>query len=243
MVRRYLGGKGAKGYYRRFCVLPAEIQCRRASEIEIQPEPPPEGRAVLGEGSPQNGARGIVAPHHAGIHLHPVDDVAPRERDCIAHLQAVDRARHVADLADEPYADVSERMNPEKFRAAVAEKGDLDREAFHLGRRALRQSQKSRKGIACALDCRGHDGIVERKIDEFVALGLLHDRLAVGQLRGSRAGGADDKRKSFGRPAQRMSRRHGRRLSGAGAWRAGRYGLVVAAVGEVQSRKGCFWPR
>jgi hypothetical protein len=77
-------------------------------------------------------------------------------------------------------------------------------------------------------------------MDEFVALGFLHDRLTVGRLRGGRAGGAEDERKTFGRPAQRMSRRHGRRLSGASAWRAGRYGLVVAEGGKVQCGRAVF---
>ncbi len=136
-------------------------------------------------------------------------------------------------------ADMRERMNPEEFRTAVAEQGDLDREAFHVGRRMFRQSQKSRKRITRALYRRRHDGIVEREIDEFIALGHLHDRLAVGRLRGGRARGAEDERKAFGRPARGVSRRHDRRLSGAGAWGAGRYGLVATEGGKVQCGEGC----
>ena len=66
--------------------------------------------------------------------------------DCVAHFQALDRARHVADLADKPRADMRKRVNPEKLRSTVAEKGDLDRETFHFGRRALRQSQEIPEG-------------------------------------------------------------------------------------------------
>jgi hypothetical protein len=56
------------------------------------------------------------------------------ECDGVALFRAGERERSISDLPDEPVSDVCERIDPEEFRATVAEQRDLDREPVQSDR-------------------------------------------------------------------------------------------------------------
>jgi len=89
------------------------MQTARAVKIEFEPKAAFECGAISWQGRLEDGARGIVALHHAGVHVHPVDNVAFAEGDDgVALFQAGEREWRVADLPDEPVPDIRGPPSP-----------------------------------------------------------------------------------------------------------------------------------
>lgn len=150
---------------------------REPSKIKFEAKAALECGAITRQGCLEDGARGVVALHQAGVHVHPVDNVAFSEGDGVAFFQGGKRDGCVANLPYEPVSDVRERINPEEFRTAIAEQRNFDRKTFHGRSRMPGKGKETGQGFTRVLHCRRHDGVVECEIIKSPILEVCSIRL------------------------------------------------------------------
>jgi hypothetical protein len=185
------------------------MQTARGVKVEVEAKAALERGAISRQGCLEDGARGIVALHHAGVRVHPVDNVTFAEGDGVALFQAGECERRVADLPDEPVPDIRKRIDPEEFRPAIAEQCDLNREPLH-GRPGMPGERKEAgQGLARALHCCRHDGVIEREIIKSAVLGVRRIRVGRRCREAGCARGIEYFRKPFCGFLRCTFRRHG----------------------------------